>query len=151
MSIYKNLENILSLEKKQSEFCEWLLETHEGVSIEEKERYLLYLVGYDSVKNKESLDKMLKINRPNTGHAHYIVEQLAEARDDKAAFFQELSKIILKTDSPMEVAQMALHADSPTEAALSFIQSEGEVYRLLELFRQKNTKAGNVPLENAVA
>ena len=130
---------LLATGKKQAEFCEWLLETHDEMSLQSKQRYMLYLAGYNLVKNREVLRKMWNKIDPKTDNDFFLIELMAEReRDDNAEFVPGAIKRLLKTDSPIEVAQAALQADSPEEAALKLIQNEEQMARLLELALQRS-------------
>ena len=156
---------LLSTGKKLDEFCEWLLETQEGIEIKEQQYYLSYLAGHNLVRNKELLHKMRRRLGKRDENDYYMIELMAEDYDDeRIEFAQNILKIVMKTDTPIEavqkmlqadspldvaqkalqadsprgVAQKALQADSPEEAAFELIQSEEEMERLLELIRKKN-------------
>ena len=49
---------LLSKGKKQSEFCRWLLEDGEGITIQEKLFYQFYLLRYNLIQNQEVMQKM---------------------------------------------------------------------------------------------
>lgn len=49
---------LLSKGKKQSEFCRWLLEGGEGITIQEKLFYQFYLLRYNLIQNQEVMQKM---------------------------------------------------------------------------------------------
>jgi len=71
---------LLATGKKQAEFCEWLLETHDEMSLQSKQRYMLYLAGYNLVKNREVLRKMWNKIDPKTDNDFFLIELMAERK-----------------------------------------------------------------------
>ena len=114
---------LLSTGSKLDEFCQWLLKNHEEVTIQEQQYYMLYLAGYNLVKNREVLYKMRKKLGAKSDTDYYMIELMAEDHvDDRAEFFQGALKRGWKTDSLIEATQAMLQADSPLSAAQTILQ-----------------------------
>jgi len=115
-----------------------LLETHKEITIEQQKEYITYLTRYNLVRDREVLRKMRRKTGKERAEDYSIIEVIGEDyADDPNTFVQDISKILLKTDSNIEVAQAVLQADSPEEAALKLIQNEEQMEKLLALIQKQ--------------
>ena len=145
---------LLSKGKKQSEFCRWLIEQGEGITLEENLLYQFYLLKYNLIQSQEVKQKMRHKLLLSPTDYEWFIDQFVDLPEEARLRFArhvnkrflhadspiEVAQKVLQADSPLEMAQKVLQADSPEEAALHFIQSEEQVNRLLELIQQRNLK-----------
>jgi len=102
---------LLSTGKKLTEFCQWLVDDAEGLTIEEQVAYKTLITTYNIVEDKEVRRQMgRKVWRPDYDQlAEYLHEGMPP--DIKIKFIQSL----LRADSPEAGAQRILGVDSPKE------------------------------------
>ena len=120
---------LLSTGTKQEEFLEWLLETHDGLTIQRRSSYLRYLAKYDLVEDWRIIEEMSKKTNRRRDNTLILMEILADTlRDGESSekeiadTFQHFSSLVWPTDSPVEAAQRMMQVDSPVEAAQRMMQ-----------------------------
>lgn len=141
---------LLATGKHLTSFCHWLLGDAEGITIEEKQEFLTYLVNYNLIENEE-IAKTMKFQLFGPPQYDWIFEGVAEKPKDYQDSFYEtaLEKMMITTSaeqiaqkalgatSSQELAQKALGASSPFEAVLKLVKSEEERRQLIALLLQE--------------
>jgi hypothetical protein len=117
---------LLSTGEKQNQFCRWLMDDADGLTIEEQVTYQSYMVAYGVVENEEVRKQMgRKVVRPNLDNLVEVIDENLSP-EGKIEFIQKLLRAdppevnvqkILGVDSPEEAAQKLLGVNSPEEAA----------------------------------
>ena len=117
---------LLSTGEKQKDFCRWLIDDAEGLTIEEQVTYQSYMVAYGVVEDEEVKKQMgRKVLRPNYDEvAEWLYENMPpEIRGKVLQILLSFDppevnvQKILGVDSPEEAAQKLLGVNSPEEAA----------------------------------
>ena len=123
---------LLSTGEKLTEFCQWLVDDAEGLTIEEQVAYKTLITTYNIVEDEEVRRQMgRKVWRPDYDQlAEYLHEGMPP--DIKIKFIQSL----LRADSPEVGAQKVLGVDSPKEAVLKLARTKEQRKELLEFLRQ---------------
>ena len=123
---------LLSTGEKLTEFCQWLVDDAEGLTIEEQVAYKTLITTYNIVEDEEVRRQMgRKVWRPDYDQlAEYLHEGMPP--DIKIKFIQSL----LHADSPEVGAQRILGVDSPKEVVLKLARTKEQRKELLEFLRQ---------------
>ncbi len=124
---------LLSTKKKKIEFCKWLLSEIEGVTLEEKRYYQLYLLENHLIQNEE-VEREMRHDFFGPPDHNWIFDEFEERSPDEQERFRQLFyKRMLRADSPQEVAQRALEA---LEAAQKLLKSEEERRAMMAYLQQ---------------
>ena len=111
---------LLSTGKKQKEFCRWLIDDAEGLTIEEQVTYQSYMIAYGIVEDKEVEEQMgRKVLRPNYDK---LVDLLSEGMPPEVKI--KAVQKLLGVDSPEESVQRLLGVDSLEEAILKLSRAK---------------------------
>jgi len=112
---------LLAKGEKQKEFCQWLLEDAEGLTLEEQVVYKTYLVVHNLIEYEELKNEMKwNIWKPDPDAAMELIEAYPGGVE---AFIQK-----------------AFHASSFEEAVAKQIKTEEQLRRVTQLFQQERKK-----------
>ena len=128
---------MLAKGSKQIEFCRWLLEDANGLTLEEKQLYQFYLVDYNLIQDEE-VNREMRYDLFGPPDHSWIFEVLEEkSEEERQRFFQLALDRISRATSPAEAVQKLLHANSPEEAAQRILDANSPVEVVRKLFRTK--------------
>ena len=129
---------LLSTGEKMKEFCQWLIDDAEGLTIEEQVTYKTYMIAYNIVEDEEVKRLMgRKALKPDYGKvAEWLYEGMPPEIRDK--FVQAF----LRVDSLEEGAQKLLRADSLEEAVLKLARTKEQPKEWLELLQRNLEESG---------
>jgi hypothetical protein len=117
---------LLARDEKQLEFCRWLLDDAEGLTIEEKHLYQFYLVDYNLIEDEEVNQEMrYDLFGPPT-NSEWVIEEMEKKPQEERERFLQLALIRM------------LHADSTVEATLKLLKTKEQRRKLLELLQQED-------------
>ena len=113
---------LLSTEKKKIEFCKWLLSEVEGLTLEEKRYYQLYLLENHLIQDEE-VEKEMRHDFFGPPDHNWIFDEFDErSPDEQERFLQLTLKRMLRADSPLEAAQKLLKSDEERRAMMAYLQ-----------------------------
>jgi hypothetical protein len=127
---------VLATKKKKIEFCKWLLKDIPGITLEEKQSYLFYLLQHHLIDDKEvEIEIMYEMFGP-PDHSWIFNYFNQRPQEERELFLGEVYENMLDTHSRKEAALKLLDADTPQEAALELIKTEEEQDQLLAYLQQ---------------
>jgi len=149
---------LLATGEKQKEFCQWLIDDAEGLTIEEQVTYRSYMIAYGVVEDKEVRKQMgRKVLRPNYDNLVEVIDENLPP-EVKIEFIQKLLRAdspeeadlkLLGVDSPEEGVQKLLGVDSPEEGVQKLLGVDSPEESVQKLLRADSIEEAILKLERA--
>ena len=124
---------LLSTGQKKIEFCKWLIQKHEGVTLEEKVLFQFFLLDNHLIENEEVENAMKRNLFGQPRDRSWIFEEInSKPEEEQEQFRQLFYKKMLNASSREEVALRVMDASSREEAALRLMGAKSPLEMALK-------------------